>query len=157
VDSKVGVHVDAKWPDFAAEFWSLRLVISTNGFNPFFETLCQWSTWHVYVLIYNLPPWLTTKHFFVLVALIIPCKENISMNNIDIYLQPLMDELTRLWNPRISTLDYGKLEGSCGFILHALVLWTINDFSGYEFLSRCVHQGYVACFMCVPKTTFQHS
>jgi hypothetical protein len=63
-DSKTWAHVNAKWPDFVAEFQNLRLAISTDDFNPFSEKLCQWSTWLVYVLIYNVPPWLTTKQFF---------------------------------------------------------------------------------------------
>jgi hypothetical protein len=79
------------------------------------------------------------------------------MNNIDIYLQPLMDELMRLWSLGILTLDYGKSESSHGFVLCALVLWTIHDFPGYGFLSRCVHQGYVVCPVCGPETTSWHS
>ncbi len=73
------------------------------------------------------------------------------MNTIDVYLQPLVDELMMLWRLGILALDYGKLEGSCGFILSALVLWTINDFLAYNLLSRCVHQGYMACLMCGPR------
>ncbi len=80
------MHVDAKWSDFADEFQILIFAISIDGFNPFYEKLCQWSTWHVYVLIYNLPPWLITKRFSLLVALIILGKESVFMNNIDIYL-----------------------------------------------------------------------
>jgi hypothetical protein len=57
-------HVHAKWLDFAAKSQNLILAISTNSFNPFSKKLCQWSTWPMYVLIYNLPPWLTTKCFF---------------------------------------------------------------------------------------------
>jgi hypothetical protein len=33
----------------------------------------------------------------------------------------------------------------------------IHDFPGYGFLSRCVHQGYVACSLCGPESTSQHS
>jgi len=55
-NNKAWAHVDEKWANFAHDPYNLRLVISTNGFNPFFEKLCQWFTWHVYVLIYNLPP-----------------------------------------------------------------------------------------------------
>jgi hypothetical protein len=49
VDNKTWSHIDETWPNFANEPWNLRLAISTNGFNPFFEKLCQWSTWHVYI------------------------------------------------------------------------------------------------------------
>jgi len=150
VDNKAWAHVDEKWVDFKHDHRNLKLTISTNGLNPFFEKLCQWSTWHVYVLIYNLPPWLTTKHFFVLVALIISDKENVCMNTIDVYLQPLVDELMMFWRLGVPTLDYGKPKGSHGFTFRALVLWTINDFPKYNLLSRCVHQGCVVCPMCGP-------
>ncbi len=154
MDNKAWAHVDEKWADFRHDHRTLRLTISMNGFNPFFEKLCQWFTWPVYVLIYNLPPWLTTKHFFVLVASIIPGKESVCMNTIDVYLEPLVDEFMMFWKLGVPTLDYGKLKGSHGFTFCALVLWTINDFPKYDILSKCVHQGYVACPMCGPQTTF---
>ena len=34
------------------------------------------------------------------------------------------------------------------FKLHALILWTINDFSAYENLSRWSTKGYLACPIC---------
>ncbi len=157
MDKKTWAHVNAKWADFAHDPCNLRLVISINGFNPFCEKLCQWSTWHIYVLIYNLPPWLTTKHFFVLVALIILGKESVCMNTIDVYLQLLVDELMTLWRHGVLPLDYGKSKGSHGFMLRALVLWTINDFLEYNLLFGCVYQGYKACLMCGPQTTSWHS
>lgn len=49
------------------------------------------------------------------------------------------------------------LKGSHGFIIHALVLWTINNFLGYGLLFGCVNQGYVACLVCGPQTTSRHS
>ncbi len=79
------------------------------------------------------------------------------MNTIDVYLQPLVHELMMLQKLGVLTLNYGKPEGSRGFIFRALVLWTINDFLEYDLLSGCVHQGYVACPMCGPQTTYQHS
>jgi hypothetical protein len=76
VESKAWAHVDEKWQNFVVNLGNLRLVISIDGCNPFFEKLCQWFTWHVYVLIYNLLLWLTTKYFFMLVVLIISSKKN---------------------------------------------------------------------------------
>ncbi len=150
VDNKAWARVDEKWANFAHDPRNLKLTISTNGFNPFSNKL--WFTWLVYVLIYNLPPWLTTKCFLVLVSLIIMGKKSLCMNTTYVYLQPLVDELMTLWRLGVLALDYGKSEGSHGFILCALVLWTINDFLEYGLLSKCVHQGYVACPMCGPQT-----
>jgi hypothetical protein len=40
------------------------------------------------LLNYNIPPWLTTKKFFILLALPIPVKD---------LMQPLIEELQELW------------------------------------------------------------
>jgi hypothetical protein len=79
------------------------------------------------------------------------------MNNIDVFLQPLVEELKMLWRPNIQALDFAKLEGHHFFILCAMVIWTINDFSGYGLLFGCMHQGYVSCPKCGPQTTSRHS
>jgi hypothetical protein len=49
------------------------------------------------LLVYNLPLWMATKRFFMLLALLIPGKEQVKLENIDVYLQPLIDELQELW------------------------------------------------------------
>jgi hypothetical protein len=89
-------NIDSTWPDFAIEPWNLRLAISMDGLNPFLEKLCQWSTSPAYILIKNLPRSLITKRFFMPVALIILGKEKVNMNNIDVFLQPLVGELKTL-------------------------------------------------------------
>jgi len=71
VNSKTWTHIEEAWLDFASDPQNLRLALSTNGFNPFLEKLCQWSTWPIYIFIYNLPLWLTTKRFFMMVAVLI--------------------------------------------------------------------------------------
>jgi hypothetical protein len=153
VDNKTWAHIDETWLDFAIEPHNLKLAISTYGFNPFCEKLCKWSTWPMYILIYNLSPWLTTKRFLVLVALIILRKKSVNMSNIDVLLQPLVYELKMLWKLSVQVFDFGKPKGHCSFILCAMVMWTINDFLRYGFLSRCVHQRYVAWPKCEPQTT----
>ena len=46
---------------------------------------------------YNLPPWLETKPFFLMLSLIIPGKKSVNSYTIDVYLEPLFDELVELW------------------------------------------------------------
>jgi len=48
-------------------------------------------------LNYNLPPWLVTKRFFVIVSLIISSLENVKVANFDVYLEPMIEELEELW------------------------------------------------------------
>jgi hypothetical protein len=93
VDSKTWVHIDVMWPEFATELHNVRLRLVINGVNPFGAQSSTWSTWPVMFQIYNLPPWLVTKTFFVILALIIPGKESMKMHNIDVYMAPLIEGL----------------------------------------------------------------
>ena len=52
--------------------------------------------------------------------------------NIDVYLRPLIDELKELWVKGVDTWD-AKVKRN--FKLHAILLWTINDFPAYAMLS----------------------
>jgi hypothetical protein len=110
--------------------WAMEFenAISTYGLNPFSNKLCQWSTWWVYILIYNLPTWLTIKRFFMLIAMIILGKESKNITNIDVFLQSLMDKLKTFWTPCVQGLNFGKPKSHHYFNLCAMVMWTINDF-----------------------------
>jgi hypothetical protein len=75
----------------------MRLGLVINGLNPFGEKRSTWSTWPIVLLNYNIPPWLTTKKHFIMLSLIILGPKSITSNNIDIYLEPLVEELKELW------------------------------------------------------------
>jgi hypothetical protein len=51
------------------------------------------STWPIVLLNYNLPPWLTTKKHFVMLSLLIPSDKLMIGDNMDTYLEPLLEEL----------------------------------------------------------------
>jgi len=53
-------------------------------------------------------------------------------NDIDVYLQPLIDELKELWENSVEIYDASMKET---FQSYASILWTINDFPAYENLS----------------------
>lgn len=65
-------------------------------------------------------------------------------NDIDVYLQPLIDEVMELWN---GVETYGALTNDT-FKLHAALMWTINDFPAYGNLSGWKTKGYLACPYC---------
>ena len=44
---------------------------------------------------------------------------------IDIYLQPLIDELNKLWEVGVTTFDPSRNQN---FNMRVVVLWTTNDF-----------------------------
>ncbi|XP_057247544.1 uncharacterized protein LOC130589923 [Beta vulgaris subsp. vulgaris] len=66
-------------------------------------------------------------------------------NNIDVYMQPLKEELLDLWNNGVQTYD--KYNDQT-FQLHAALMWTISDFPGYSMLSGWKTKGKFACPEC---------
>lgn len=70
--SKAWAHIDAMWLKFAIEPHYLQLGLAIDGVNPFGAQCSSLVSW---LVMFNLPPWLVTKKFFVTLALIIPCKE----------------------------------------------------------------------------------
>jgi len=72
------------------------------------------------------------KDPYMIMSLLIPGPKA-PVNDIDVYLQPLADDLQELWIEGVPTYDASTHEN---FKLHATLLWTINDFPAYENLSR---------------------
>lgn len=74
-------------------------------------------------------------------------------NDIDVFLEPLIDELKELWEVGTTTYDVYNNER---FIMKAALLWTINDFPAYGNLSGWSTKGFKACPHCMNKTDSQH-
>jgi hypothetical protein len=70
-------------------------------------------------------------------------------NNIDVYLQPLIEELNVLWSLGVETYDASRNQT---FQMRAALLWTISDFPGYAMLSGWSTKGKLACPCCNDKT-----
>ncbi|XP_071736185.1 uncharacterized protein [Rutidosis leptorrhynchoides] len=70
-------------------------------------------------------------------------------NNIDIYLQPLVDEMMELWSTGIHVYDAYKKEY---FQLRTMLFCTINDFPAYGNLSGYSTKGKKACPICEENT-----
>jgi len=56
---------------------------------------------------------------------------------VDVYLQPLINDLQQLWSESVFTYDISTKEH---FVMQACLMWTINDFPAYAMLSECVIQ-----------------
>jgi len=85
----------------------LTLGLATDGINPYSLQQSKYSVWPVVVLNYNLPPHLTINNAFMWLTLIIPGRRQV--HNMDIYLQPLIDELQLLWTRGVQMNDVLKL------------------------------------------------
>ncbi len=106
VDSKTWQIVEDWWPQFKKEPRNLRLGLATDEVNPYSLQQSKYSVWPVVVLNYILPPHLTMSNAFMWLALIILGRRHV--HNMDIYLQPVIDELQLLWIQGIQVTDISK-------------------------------------------------
>ena len=90
-DSPMWAHVNNTWPNFVVDPQNLRLMLATYGINLFAQRSYTLSTWPVMIVILNLPPWLATKKFFILLTLIISGPTAPPLENFDVYLAPILD------------------------------------------------------------------
>ena len=66
-------------------------------------------------------------------------------NDIDVYLSPLIEDLTKLWDEGVLVFDGFRNET---FHLCAMLFCTINDFLAYGNLSGYSVKGHRACPIC---------
>ncbi|CAL8119913.1 unnamed protein product [Prunus armeniaca] len=99
-DSPSWKLVDDKWPEFGKEPRNLRLALSSDRFNPHSFLSSRYSYWPIILVTYNLPPWLCMKRKFMMLTLLISGPKQLG-NDIDVYLEPLIDDLKSLWDGRI--------------------------------------------------------
>ncbi|XP_024200640.1 uncharacterized protein LOC112203982 [Rosa chinensis] len=147
-DSPSWKLVDDKWPAFRSEPRNLRLALSSDGFNPHSSLSSRYSCWPIILVSYNLPPWLCMKRKYMMLTLLISGPKQPG-NDIDVYLQPLIDDLKILWDGVEEVYDCYRKEY---FKLRAVLFWTINDFPTYGNLSGNIMKGYNACPICLEHT-----
>ena len=102
------------------------------------------SMWPVMLVPYNLPPWLCMKWSSLILSLVIPGPTSPEIA-IDVYLQPLVEELRELWDVGVQAYDVSSKKI---FQLHATLMWTVNDFPAYAYLSGWSTKGGLACPYC---------
>ncbi|XP_074283081.1 uncharacterized protein LOC141607631 [Silene latifolia] len=149
-DSTQWKTIDHLFPEFGSEARNLRLGLCTDGMNPFGSLSSQWSTWPVLLTIYNLPPWLCMKRKYLMLSLLISGPKQPG-NDIDVYLEPLIDDLKLLWDEGVEVYDAYHGET---FNLRAMIFCTINDFPAYGNLSGYTVKGAKACPICEEDTIY---
>ncbi|XP_052172287.1 uncharacterized protein LOC127788215 [Diospyros lotus] len=147
-DSLAWQSFDEQHPKFAEDSRNVRLGLAFDGFNPFRTMTISYSIWPVVLMPYNLPPWLCMKQPYFILSLLIG-GPRAPGDNIDVFLQPLIQELQELWSEGIETYDASRKEM---FHVHAALLWTINDFLAYANLFGWSTRGRVACPCCMKET-----
>ena len=72
-------------------------------------------------------------------------------NDIDVYLSPLTEDLTKLWDEGVLVFDEFRNET---FQMRAMLFCTINDFPAYGNLSTYSVKGHCACLICEEDTSY---
>ncbi|GKC87619.1 reverse transcriptase domain-containing protein [Tanacetum coccineum] len=106
------------------------------------------SVWPVLTVIYNLPPWLCMKRKFINLSVLI---SGYPGNDIDVFLEPLVDDLHTLFETGVDTYDASTKDN---FNLRVVVLWTINDYPALGTLCGCPYSGFKGCVVCGKDTNY---
>ena len=133
---------------FGDEIRNIRFGLSSDGINPFGNMSSRHSTWPVLLSVYNLPPWLCMKRKYIMMSLLIQGPKQPG-NDIDVYLEPLIDDMRELWGTGVEVYDAHMKEN---FQLRAMIFCTISDFPAYGNLSGYGTKGYKACPVCEDDT-----
>ncbi|GJT55511.1 putative transposase-associated domain-containing protein [Tanacetum coccineum] len=144
-DSQAWRTIDEKFPEIAEDTRNLRLGISADGVDVNTGNRHH-SVWPVLTVIYNLPPWLCMKRKFINLSVLI---SGYPGNDIDVFLEPLVDDLHTLFETGVDTYDASTKDN---FNLRAVVLWTINDYPALGTLCGCPYSGFKGCVVCGKDT-----
>jgi phage FluMu protein Com len=105
VDDDVIAHSadGSQWKDFddnnklfSSDPRNVRFALSTDGMNPFNERMSDHSTWLVILTMYNIPTWLCQKRKYLFLTVLISGPRQLGID-IDVFLEPMMQEFERLW------------------------------------------------------------
>jgi hypothetical protein len=123
---------DAKFAkEFGDEARNVRFTLSTDGMNPFGDLSSTHSTWPVILTIYNLTPHLCQKRRYLLLTYLIS-RPRQPGNDIDVFLEPLMEDMKILWEDRVDMIDASLKEK---FTLKTIIFVTITDYPSLFSLS----------------------
>ena len=108
----------------------------------------RYSIWLVILVRYNLPPCMCMNSTNFMLYLIIPGPKAPG-NDIDVFLQPLIDELKVMWEVGVRTYDAHSKEF---FDMFTMLMWIVHDFPGYANVSAWSTKGFLSCPNCHKHT-----
>ena len=99
-----------------------------DGVNPYSLQNTNYYVWPMVVINNNIPPWLSMKNEHLMLALIVPGR--IQVKNMDVYLQPLINEFNKLWKG-IQVYDLSRpILVERYFMLHGICAYTTYGYLG---------------------------
>jgi hypothetical protein len=136
--------------EFGKEARSVRFALSTDRMNSFGDLSSLHNTWPVILTIYNLPPLICQKHRYLLLTMLIfgPKQHG---NDIDVFLEPLMEDMKKLWEEGVEMMDASLRK----FTLKAIIFVIITDYPSLFSLSRKI-KGKTSCVVCIDDTCYTY-
>jgi hypothetical protein len=83
---------------------NVRFALSTDGMNPFNKRMTDHSTWPVILSMYNIPTYLCQKRKYLFLTVLISSPRQLGID-IDVFLEPVMEEFDKLWRVGASMFD----------------------------------------------------
>lgn len=155
VDSEQWGFIENDFPVFSRENRNIRMGLALDGVNPHSHQSSKHSIWPVMLVLYNLPPYLVTKRFFICLSMIIPGPNSPSEDTIDVYYNRFcMSSRSCGWAYLRLTcpnqLDR-KETSTCEECLYGLYTMAYTLISGQS------GKGYAGCPICGEGTFAEHS
>ena len=98
--------------------------------------------------MYKLPTWLCYKRKYIILSILIQGLKQAG-TNIDVFLEPLMEDMAKLWNEGMRMWDQYQHEY---FTLYAIIFVCIHDAPGGFTLSGQTKGKSGACPVCIDGT-----
>jgi hypothetical protein len=114
---------DLQYQQFGAESRNIIFALSTDGMNSFGENRTMHNTWPIILMMYNILTWLCHKRKYLILSIFIQGPKQAGID-IDVFLKPLMEDMTKLWNEGMRMWDQYQQEN---FPLNAIIFVCIHD------------------------------
>jgi hypothetical protein len=118
--------------------------------SPFGDLNNSHSTWPVTFTVYNLPLHQCQKHRYLLLTMLISGLRQPG-NDIDVFLEPLMEDMQKLWEEGVQMMDASLKE----FTLKAIIFVTITDYPSLFSLLGHI-KGKTGCIVCIDCTCYTY-
>jgi hypothetical protein len=140
-------NIEDTWLDkFKHKVQSLRLSIYLDGVNLYSLQNTNYYVWPLVVMNRNTPPWFSMKNEHLMLALIVSSRTQVKRTNI--YLQPLIDEIKKLWEG-IHVYDVSRpIPMEWSFTLYGICTYTKHDYPELGvFSSKHVHHFFISVIL----------
>ncbi|KAL0438814.1 UNVERIFIED_CONTAM: hypothetical protein Slati_2364400 [Sesamum latifolium] len=147
-DAEAWMHFDRTHSNFAVEPRNVRLDLCTDGFAPHGQYDRTYFCWPIILTPYNLPLGMCISSENIFLTIVISGSSN-SKRLIDVYLEPLIEELQNLWHVGVLMRDSTR-DGP--FVMRTALMWTVNDLPAYGMPSGWSFAGVMECPVCMEDT-----